>query len=144
MICFKTLRTYYGICFKNPRKIPTAPTQDSLTPGPCSDLYDVTMLLATVVRHITAVSLTSVTLRTREAHNCMAGGNALLDKRTDICICFQNAIFCDFAQVIWARCAAPWLYRYKTAINRELLLSYLTTKHAHIKMTRKYMAVKIS
>lgn len=144
MICFKTIRTYQGICFKNPRKIPTLPTQDSLTLVPCSHLYDVTMLIATVVRHITAVSLTSVTLRTRQPHNYMAGGNALLDKRTDICMCFQNAIFCDFAQVIWARCAAPWLHRYKTAIKRELLLMYLTTKHAHIKMTRKDMAVKIS
>jgi len=69
-----------------------------LTVGPGSDLYDVTVLIATVVRHITALSFTSVTLRTREAHiNYMAGGNALLDKITDICKCFQNAIFCDFA-----------------------------------------------
>jgi hypothetical protein len=55
-------------------------------------------MIATVVRHITAVSVISVTLRTREAHiNNMAGGNAFLDKRTDKCMCFQNAIFCDFA-----------------------------------------------
>lgn len=81
-----------------PRKIPTAPTQDRLTLGSGSDLYDVTVLIATVVRHITAVSLASVTLGRREAHiNHMAGGNELLDKRTDKCMCFQNAIFCDFA-----------------------------------------------
>jgi len=55
------------------------------------------MLIATVVCHITAVNLTSVILRTRQAHNYMAGGKALLDKRTDICMGFQNAIFCDFA-----------------------------------------------
>jgi len=66
--------------------------------GPGSDLYDVRVLITIDVRHITAVSLTSVTLCTREAYiNYMAGGTAFLYKRTHIGTCFQNAIFCDFA-----------------------------------------------
>jgi hypothetical protein len=62
------------------KKNPTAPTQDSLTSGPGSDRCEVKVLIVTEVRHITAVSLSSVTSCTRVTNiNQMAGGSEFLD-----------------------------------------------------------------
>jgi hypothetical protein len=46
--CFKVLRTYCGILFKNLTQIPETPSEDSLTPGPGSNRYEIEVLIVTV------------------------------------------------------------------------------------------------